>query len=232
MSERRYSEREVAEIFERAAEAQHGAPRQVVQRDGMTLAALQEIGEQVGIPPEIVARAARSVDRPGAPPPPPRFLGLPLGVGRTIELGRKLTDDEWDHLVVDVREAFDARGTLRADGAFREWTNGNLHIMLEPSETGHRLRMRTVNGAARFWMNFGLAVAGVGIAVLFIGALGTGAEGPPWPVVSLVGLLGGGMFGVGAFRLPGWARRRTRQMDALAARAQELAERTPSEDDS
>ncbi len=93
-------------------------------------------------------RRPKGLDRAGSPTGR-RVLGLPLGVGRTVELGRKLTDEEWDHLVVDLRETFDARGQVRQDGSLRQWTNGNLQALLEPTPTGDRLRLRTMNGNAR-----------------------------------------------------------------------------------
>ena len=70
MTERRYSDEEVAAIFERAAKSQAGLQRQQqphALQHGMTLAELQQIGRDVGIPPELVARAARDIDLAGRP---------------------------------------------------------------------------------------------------------------------------------------------------------------------
>src|SRR6185503_7153045 len=125
MPERRYTDEEVAKIFERAAEAQQAARKQLTSGEspeGMTLAQLQEIGKEVGISPELVAQAARSVALP-VRATGRKFLGLPIGVGRTVDLERRLTDAEWDQLVVDLRETFDAKGTIRHEGSFRQWTN-------------------------------------------------------------------------------------------------------------
>jgi hypothetical protein len=219
MTERRYSETEVAEIFQRASEAQQGGRVPLAAGEGMTLGALQEIGREVGLPPELVARAAQSLERAGRPFTR-RFIGLPIGVGRTVELDRRLSDAQWERLVVDLRDTFDARGRLKQEGSFRQWTNGNLQALLEPTEGGHRLRMRTTNGMARAWMTGGLAIFGVG-AVTLIAAL-TGdvpRDADLWsPFVSMV-MLGAGAFGIGAIRLPGWARLRRRQMEEVAARA-------------
>ncbi len=218
MTERRYDEAEVAAIFERAAEAQQTARRQLPPGEGMTLAELQGIGRDVGIPPELVAQAARSVDHGGLPAAR-TFLGLPIGVGRTIELDRRLTDDEWERLVVDLRETFDAPGSVRYDGPFRQWTNGNLRALLEPTPTGHRLRLQTVKGSARSLIVSGLAALGVGAGLLTAMVAGGGA-GDAGAVAALVflGSMGLGMFGLGAAGLPGWARLRRRQMEGIAAR--------------
>src|ERR671914_9277 len=147
MTERRFNEAEVAAILEKAAEAQHAGARQLPSGEGMTLAELQAIGSDVGIDPRLVAQAAHALDK-GGRPTARRFLGLPIGVGRTIDLGRKLSDGEWERLVVDLRETFDARGNIRQEGSFRQWTNGNLQALLEPTPTGHQLRLRTFKGDA------------------------------------------------------------------------------------
>src|SRR5205814_7625184 len=139
MADRRYSEDEVSVIFERAAEAQQAVRRSLPPGEGMTLADLQAIGREVGIPAELVDQAARSLEGQGRDATR-LFLGLPLGVGRTVDLGRRLTDDEWERLVVDLRETFDARGSIRTDGTLKQWTNGNLQALLEPTAGGHRLR--------------------------------------------------------------------------------------------
>lgn len=227
MGERRYSEEEIAVIFERAAKAQQTAKRQLRSGEGMTLAELQEIGRDVGIPSELVADAARSIERLGRPTTR-SFLGLPLGVGRTIELDRRVGEEEWQRLVGDLRETFDARGSIRYDGPFRQWTNGNLQALLEPTDTGHRLRLQTVKGDARAMMTGGLAMLGVTAATLVASLATVGLDGLPTGVVFLAAM-GLGMFGLGALRLPGWARLRQHQMEAVAERLALSTKAGPSE---
>jgi len=221
MTDRRYSEEEVAEIFKRAAEAQQTARRQLPSGEGMTLAELESIGREVGIPPELVAQAARGLDRAGAPAGR-RFLGLPVGVGRTVELPRRLTDAEWDHLVVDLRETFDARGTVRIDGTLRQWINGNLQALLEPTPGGHRLRLRTLNGNARNLMFAGLAVAGIALGPLIVAGYTTNLANALSGFAPYA-LTGAALFGLGAIRIPRWAKNRARQMEEVAARLTMLA---------
>ncbi|MFI5279478.1 MAG: hypothetical protein ACHQU1_03200 [Gemmatimonadales bacterium] len=216
MTERRYSEEEVAAIFERATEAQQAVRRQLPPGTGMTLADLRAIGHEVGIPAELVDQAARSIEQHGAVATR-SFLGLPVGVGRTVELGRKLTDDEWDRLVVDLRETFDARGSIRTDGSLRQWTNGNLQALLEPTATGHRLRLRTVMGSARGMMTLGLGLLGVSATVVIASVVTGNLAGALAETGSLM-VIGAGLFTVGAARLPAWSRTRRRQMEGVAAR--------------
>lgn len=214
---RRYSEEEVSAIFERATEVQQVSRSQPVPTEGMTLVELQEVGQEVGISPEAVADAAKALDRP-APGlgPRKRFLGLPIGVGRTVDLGRTMTDAEWDRLVVDLRETFDARGTVKVDGSFRQWTNGNLQALVEPTETGHRLRLKTFKGTAGPGVLFGLVMLAMS-AMQWFGA----AAGIRGLVLSgLLAAMGAALIGATTLRLPGWARLREEQMEAIAARAQ------------
>jgi hypothetical protein len=162
MNERRYSEDEVSAIFERAAEAQQAVRRTLSPGEGLTLTDLQAIGREVGIPAELVDLAARSVDQQGRDESR-TLLGLPVGVGRTVDLGRRLTDDAWERLVVDLRETFDARGAMRSDGSLRQWTNGNLQALLEPTPTGHVAEALAGTGSL---MGFGAALFALGAARL------------------------------------------------------------------
>src|SRR5258705_4298005 len=143
MPERHYSDDEVAAIFRVAAE---GAESQTVagdHADGLTLRDLEGIAREVGISPLAVARAAQALDRPSGRVISQTFLGLPIAVERTVALDRRLTEPEWERLVVELRRVFHARGTVHADGSLRGWSNGNLHAMLEPTSTGYQLRLGT-----------------------------------------------------------------------------------------
>ncbi len=215
MTDRRYNDKEIAAIFRAATEGPLSPQRQVPPEEGLTLADLQAIGREVGISPAAVAQAAQALDirRETAAR---TFFGLPIGVARTVNLNRRLTDPEWERLVVQLREVFNARGTTRSDGSLRQWTNGNLQVLLEPTEAGHRLRFRTLHGAARASIGAGLAVFGVTATVAVATAI-SGHLGDAIPEIVLLLAAGMAMIVNGALRLPGWARLRGRQMDALAA---------------
>jgi hypothetical protein len=218
MNERQYTEEEVAAIFERAAQTEHTASPPSPGGKGLTLAALQDIGREVGISPESVALAARSLDQAGRPASK-RFLGLPIGVGRTVEFDRPLSDAEWEGLVADLRTTFDARGTVRYDGPFRQWTNGNLQALLEPTPTGHRLRLQTVKGDARSLMVAGGAAMAGAAGILVSVALAGGFDDPRAATgIVFMALMGLGFFAAGALRVPGWARRRSAQIEGIVAR--------------
>lgn len=224
MSERRYDEDEVAEIFERATEAQMASLPGGRPAEGLTLEELQEVGGDVGLPPDLVARAAKSLDM--APRVHGRkILGLPVGIGRTVELARPLTDAEWHRLVVDLRETFDAKGKLSDQGPFKQWTNGNLQALLEPTPRGQRLRLKTLKGSAISMMSFGGAMTGISAAVLvamFLRAAPFDAANS-WTLF----VVGVAMLVAGAFQVPGWARQRTRQMEELIERVSQMVASDP-----
>jgi hypothetical protein len=216
MTDRRYNDEEVAAIFLAAAEGPQTPPLHRPREEGLTLTDLQEIGREVGIPPDAVAQAAQSLDLRGQAVSR-TFLGLPIGVERTVALNRWLTDDEWEYLVVELREVFKARGTVKSYGSLRQWTNGNLHALLEPTPTGHRLRLGTIKGNARASMTAGLATVGVAAAVTVAVAV-AGDVGGAMPGIAFLLVAGLGMFANGALRLRSWARLRGRQMEGITAR--------------
>lgn len=223
MTERRFNEAEVAAIFQRATEAQQSDPRQLPSGEGMTLAHLQDIGKEVGLSPDLIAKAANSLTR-GGRSTTRQFLGFPLGVGRTVDLERKLSEEEWERLVVDLRETFDARGSIKSEGSFRQWTNGNLQALLEPTANGHRLRLRTLKANAYAWMIAGIGTFATTVTLAALAAV-RGTE--LLPAVMFSGLMSVGMFSLGALQLPSWARLRQQQMKELAERL--VAEAPPSE---
>lgn len=217
MPERRYDEDEVAEIFGRATKAEEAVRRQVPRTEGMTLAELQEIGREVGIAPDRVAEAARALTLP-ATRTTRRFLGVTIGVGRTVELGRQLSDEEWERVVVLLRETFDARGSLKSHGSLREWTNGNLQVLLEPSAQGHKLRLRTTHGPSQALMMGGTAMIALSAVLTVATELTVGfANADGIEGMLSIALLGVGSFLAGVIRLPSWVRERRKQMDEIAA---------------
>jgi hypothetical protein len=217
VTERRYSDEEAAEIFGRAARAEDPAPRALARTEGMTLAELQAAGREAGILPEKIAEAARALAADGT-----RFsrklMGITIGVGRTVELDRKMSEEEWERVVVLLRETFDARGNVRSHGSLREWTNGNLQALLEPTATGHRLRLRTTHGAARAMMLMGVALLGTSVTIAAATVLTVGFRDVAVENSFAVGLIGAGSFIAGFLRRIGWARTRSEQMDAIAER--------------
>ena len=213
MTDRRYDDDEAAEIFRKAAEGPQSLPSQAAGNEGMTLAELKDIAREAGISPDLVESAARSLEiQPRASGR--TFLGLPIGVERTVALDHKLSDDEWERLVVQLRETFHARGSVASTGSFRQWTNGNLQVLLEPTATGQRLRLSTMKGNAVASMSIGMAMLGIGV-VMAIAATISGHLADATTGIAILSGVGAAAIANGALRLPSWARLRGRQMEAI-----------------
>ena len=151
-----------------------------------------------------------------------RFLGLPIGVGRTVEFDRPISDAEWEGLVADLRTTFNAHGVVRYDGPFRQWSNGNLQALVEPTRTGHRLRLQTVKGGSRSQMGAGSLLLGGAAAVFIMDVVIPAVHKPgAFAAAGFIALMGLGMFASGSLLVPGWAKRRGEQFDAIIARLSE-----------
>ncbi|MGI9626234.1 MAG: hypothetical protein ACR2QM_05305 [Longimicrobiales bacterium] len=224
--ERRYQEDEVRQIFERAADARDSQRRALSAGDGLSLAELQEIGLEVGLSPERVAEAASALELRAQPVPPKKYLGMPLSVGRTVDLPRAPTDREWEVLVAELRETFQAKGTIDTHGGIRQWTNGNLHAFVEPTEQGHRLRLGSLKGNTVVSQVMGSAGVGLGVFTS-VALLAKGRLADEFLIPLFFVALGIGAIAVGALALPSWAGKRAKQMDYIAGRAQALLNSGP-----
>jgi hypothetical protein len=229
MTERRFSDAEVAQIFERATSGH--ALQATRAAEGMTLAELQSIGQEVGIPAEQIAHAALSLSA-GEAKPTQRFLGMTTGVGHTVHLARKLTDEEWERFIVEVRETFNARGTMTSQGSLKQWSNGNLQVLLEPTDAGHRVRFKTVKGNLPGTLGGGLVISAVAVIGEMTAVL-TGAAHDVGLLASLgfLGAIGIGAAATTALRLPRWVRARRAQMEELGARVSAMALKPPPASD-
>jgi hypothetical protein len=211
--ERRYEDDEVAAIFE-AASAPTAPSDDAPPKNGLTLAELQAIGREVGIPPERIAQAAAVVDRRLSPIPRRTDLGMPVSAAHVVEIPRPLTDREWSLVVADLRETFGAWGREGSQGETRMWWNNNLHAVVEPTRTGYRLRLGTLK-ADGLAMN---RMGAFGIVMSLVVAFALRGDPAAIPGVLALGSVGAGAFALNALRLPRWARLRERQMQAIAER--------------
>ncbi|MCU1292616.1 MAG: hypothetical protein JWP08_1466 [Bryobacterales bacterium] len=214
MSERQYTDEEISTIFRLAAEGPPSPTQQLSRVDGLTLADLQAIGHEVGISADAVAHAAQTLEvRQGAVSK--KFLGLQIGVERRVTLRRHLTDEEWERLVVQLRDVFKARGKTKSDGSLRQWTNGNLYVLMEPTVTGGRIRLGSLHGGAAASIRLGLVALGATPVLAIANLVGAHLASPG----AIAGIFAGGLFMLanGALRVPSWARLRARQMEGIAA---------------
>ena len=224
MSERRYEEEEVRRIFDAAS-------KPIERRDspggseGLSLGDLKRIGTEVGLSPARIEDAARALDQTPSGPSVRRDFGLPIGVGRTVDLPSEPTDEEWARIVALARRTFDARGDV--DDAGRFWWNGNLSVSVEPTASGRRLRLRTTKGDARVMTRLGLAATALGVVTWVAGVIGIDLD-----IVALNAFFMGVLWlGINAARLVSWSNRRAEQMELVARRAIDILHENEDSDD-
>lgn len=192
---------------------------------GLTLAALQEVGREVGVAAERISAAAHTVELRRHRAPRETSLGMPVSVGQAMTLPRPLSDTEWDAVVALLQQTFRARGLAASVGQSRAWTNGNLRVAIDTTPLGTQLGMSTRKGGARDLNRIGLVAFGVATAML-----GTVVAGMSPPLVEQV-LLWSTTVGAAAlvsnlFRLRRWARARERQMEGVARSVRAMLDAT------
>ncbi|NNF25730.1 MAG: hypothetical protein HKN73_00720 [Gemmatimonadetes bacterium] len=191
----------------------------------MTLAQLQDIAGEVGIPQSRIAAAAQSVTGVPAARPVPRTFGHPRRVEHVVALPRAPTDDEWERMVVDLREVFDAKGELDGQGNLRTWSHRHLHVHVEPDGDGYRIRLDDANPDVQGMVAAGIsclaAAALFGVLLLTRDVSGNG----PAVISTFAGLMAAGGAGllVHARRsLPRWAHERLSQFAGFGGRTKAL----------
>lgn len=214
------------EIFRLATANESREQTFPAETGGWTLEELQRIGEEAGIEPARVAQAVARLHARGEAVQVRRSAGMPIGVSHMVDLPRAPTDREWEQMVAELRTMFGVKGQTANSGGIRDWSQGNLHIAVEPTERGHQLRMSTRKEDALVFNGMAMLFGGM---ALVLGGVVTAAGKPE------KALLAAGMFGSFAFlallaniiRLPKWARTRERQMQAIAERAVRLLSGAP-----
>ena len=215
MTERRYGDEEVREIFSLATTGGTRDRSLPTESGGLTLDELQRIGQEAGIEPARVAQAAETLDARGRTAPVRRSFGMPIGMSRVVDLPRAPTDREWEQLISRFRTTFGTHGHTTTSGGLREWSQGDLHISVEPTEHGEQLRLSTRNELAMALNGLGIVTGGMSA---LMGAV-VAAAGKPEKALVVLSMFGGmalAAFGANLVRLPAWARERERQMEEIA----------------
>lgn len=228
--ERRYQDHEVRKILDLAIGQEDAPVKSISAADGLTLLDLQEVGRQVGVPPDRITQAVATLEGRGEPVPRGTTLGLPTSVGRIVSLPRSPTDREWELLIAELRATFGEKGEVTSHGGLREWSNGTLHAFVEPTDTGHRLRLADSSVAALG----GIALGGFFLAfalMIFVVLLGKADPGFRFVVPAFFSLIGGTLVGGSFVALPRWAREQERRMEHIATRAAALLAAPASTDD-
>lgn len=213
-NERRYQDHEIRQILDLAIDEETGPAQPLPAVDGLTLVELQEVGREVGVLPERITQAVAAFERRGESVPRGTTLGLPTSVGRVVPLPRNPSEREWELLIAELRTTFGGKGEVTSHGGLREWSHGTLHAFIEPTETGHRLRLADSSVAMGGIFLGGLVVAFA--LLIFVVLLGKDDPGFKFAVPAFFSLLGGGLVAGSAISLPRWAREQERRMEHIS----------------
>lgn len=218
--ERRYQDHEIRQILDLAIGEEDGLAQSLPAVDGLTLLDLQEVGREVGLPPDRITQAVAAFEGRGESVPRGTALGLPTSVGRVVPLPRSPSDREWELLIAELRTTFGGKGEVTSHGGLREWSHGRVQAFIEPTETGHRLRLTDSNAAVG-----GIVLGGFVLAfalLILVVLLGKGDPGFRLAVPAFISLLGGSLVAGSALPLPRWAREQERRMEHISRHAVSL----------
>ena len=148
---------------------------------------------------------------------------MPTSVGRIVEFPNAPTQREWELLVAEMAHTFGGVGEATSQGGLHQWSNGDVHAFLEPTEAGYRLRLTSANKSATD-VN---ALGGIGLAFalfLLVIMVGAGKVGFELLIPSLFAVMGTGALVSNVVRLPMWANEREQEMEYVATRGKVLME--------
>ncbi len=228
MTTRRFGDDEVREIFRIATTGEARDQSLPTESGGITLAELQRIGSEVGIDPGRIANAVARLERPTRVIPVRRSMGLPVGLTRVVELPRAPTDREWEQLIAEFRTTFGAQGVSTLSGGLRQWSQGNLHISVEPTTDGQQLRLTSLKDDA-IALNVLSVMTG---AMALVTGVAVAAAGKPEKALAVLSMFGGMSlvsYAINLVRMPRWARERSAQMEAVAEHTVRLLSKRDSE---
>ena len=166
---RRYGDREVARILERATELQRAEPG-VGDPEGLTLAELTEIAREAGIDPAILRRAAAEVAiRRGPATWQTRLAGAPWVIRLEQELPGELAPERFDAIVPLIQQATDGQGTASAVGRTLTWSS-----QADNNSTQQQVLITSADGRTLIRWEERFTGAAIG---LFAGLVGGGGVG-------------------------------------------------------
>jgi hypothetical protein len=226
MTERRYTDEEFALILRRAASIGRREPTARGSRDGLTLDELQAIAREVGLDPDVVAKAARSLPmaREGRWA---RLFGGPGYFEMEFEVDRAITQEDTVPIAAAVRRALRVQGTSQWSGGGMEWTSTGaptqVSVDMVPRNSVTQVTILADRGGTGVLTVMGSVLVGLGLGGVLSGVF------HPAGLLESVGVFAGAGAGALATARALWSSttRRTRArlarlVDTLSATLQTL----------
>jgi hypothetical protein len=235
---RRYDEKEVALLLERAAQLQRATPT-VRDPSGLTLRELEEIAAEAGLDPGMLRQAAAELEAgrdPGFSGRVGRLAGAPLKLVFERVVPGEVSEAAFPELLHLVHSAADLPGQASQVGRTFSWTSSDpsnlrqLHVLVAASGGNTRIRIEErYLGLAGAVFGGGLGGAGFGVGGAVGGVIGAALVGS---VVAGLGIaatvIGLSAFGARRVYRLVVSRRRTVLERLLVALEQRVASATPA----
>ncbi|MCC7132050.1 MAG: hypothetical protein IT352_05365 [Gemmatimonadales bacterium] len=218
---RRFTDQEVAQVLQRATELEDRRPTELPTAPGLSLADLHEIGREVGLGPDAVDAAVRSVEA-NARPRVAAGLVAPLSAKLSWDVPGTLTRADLERLIRLVEERVDLTGTVSEALGTVRWTSvprgnkfeRNIQVSLTPGETDTRIEVVGRYPAALRGL---LQLLPAGWGAMIAGAVvASAATGLVASLAVMLGAMGVG-YGIGRTIWQFLAGRNRRQVHRIAA---------------
>jgi hypothetical protein len=228
LNQRKFTEKETGAILRRAAELQ-AEEEGVSSGDGASLAQLQQAAAELGIKPEIIAKAAADIAGGRISPTTSSFWGSPRKIEMERIVGYPITEESWPAILEQIRSVSGRVGDSRTIGKSLEWTSSSpetLHVTILPQGEHSRIKVASHVGEWRFFTYMLSGVAAI------VASIGLTASHPGWSLPVDMAVVGG-MFAAGfgaartIYQALGAARRRT--TEALLAALENPPEQIETE---
>lgn len=203
---KKYTDQEFAVILRKASELSRSSDVAVHRQDGVSLAEMKAIAEELGMDPILIERAAHLMPAGSTESGLERVLGGPVKHRLNAYFSTKLTEERAAHLLSVVRAAAEQQGVGEANASGMSWHSAGEEnqILVTAHTEGEGTRVRVVvdrrGGLAIIGTFSLLATISVGIVTLVgLEALDVGSYVVGWTI------MGGGLAGSVAAGRAVWA---------------------------
>jgi len=207
MSEKTYTEAEISALLGRAARLQGSGGS---ENDGLTLEEVKSAAVASGIDPRFVDMAAsHAADHERT------SWGVPAGVGRSLRILERVTEEDWNRMVDVFAMRFGASRDMSSDKDFKTWKRGAIEMAVSSTPDGALLHGET-SWDSELEFPFAVSVVGFIAAITIAGVAIVSME---W-LIGLAALLLTLVVAGGFSRF--WHNKRRQQREASAAFADVL----------
>ena len=235
MSERRFTDKQVALILKRASDLETRSPTSGSSARGLTLADLQEIAAEAGFDADLIGRAVAEMEGPRGLEPGSVIIGPETARREVRAVPGELGKEELAELMRLVDEQVDDQGTFaEALGSVRWTSKGRFlstQVSLEPSQGETLIRVEERFSQALRGMLHGLPASYGAVFGLAFALEGLNLGLAPGSLFALATTFAGWGIGTSIWRvLSARSRTRVQQLaENLGLRAKEITPAPPEE---